>query len=356
MNESCVELIRRLSEAAGPSGFEDEVLAVVREAVPFIGRIEEDSLRNLYLYRKEHAGNKPVLMLDAHADEVGMMVQAVKPNGTLRFLEIGGIAYGSLPSAAVRVRNALGEYIPGVVAMKPPHFMGKDEKLQFDGQSLVIDIGATSREEAEEVFHIRIGEPVVPATRCTFDEKNGLFFGKAFDDRIGVAALIETLRRLDGKDLPCDVVGVISSQEEVGDRGARVAVRRVKPDVALCFEGCPADDTFTEDYLIQTALKKGPMIRHMDRSIICNPRYQRWTMDLAEREGIPLQTAVRAGGGNNGAVINLADHGVPVIVAGIPVRYIHSMNCIAAYQDFDAAAALACAVAEKMTREQIEAF
>ena len=356
MDQNCVELIRRLSDVPGPSGFEDEVLRVVREAVPFIGRIEEDSLRNLYLYRKEHAGNKPVLMLDAHGDEVGMMVQAIKPNGTLRFLEIGGISYGSLPSAAVRVRNALGEYIPGVVAMKPPHFTAAGEKPGLDAQSLVIDIGATSKKEAEEVFHIRIGEPVVPATVCQFDEKNGLFFGKAFDDRIGVAALIEALRRLDGKDLPCDVVGVISSQEEVGDRGIRVAVNHVKPDVAICFEGCPADDTFTEDYMIQTALKKGPMIRHMDRSIICNPRYQRWTMALAEEKQIPLQTSVRAGGGNNGAMINLADGGVPVIVAGIPVRYIHGMNCIAAYDDFEAAAKLGEEIARAMTEEVLQSF
>ena len=356
MDQNCVKLIRRLSDVPGPSGFEDEVLRVVRETVPFIGRIEEDSLRNLYLYRKEHAGNKPVLMLDAHGDEVGMMVQAIKPNGTLRFLEIGGISYGSLPSAAVRVRNALGEYIPGVVAMKPPHFTAAGEKPGLDAQSLVIDIGATSKKEAEEVFHIRIGEPVVPATVCQFDEKNGLFFGKAFDDRIGVAALIEALRRLDGKDLPCDVVGVISSQEEVGDRGIRVAVNHVKPDVAICFEGCPADDTFTEDYMIQTALKKGPMIRHMDRSIICNPRYQRWTMALAEEKQIPLQTSVRAGGGNNGAMINLADGGVPVIVAGIPVRYIHGMNCIAAYDDFEAAAKLGEEIARAMTEEVLQSF
>ena len=355
-DERKVELIKKLSDAPGPSGFEDAVGNVVREECGFLGRIEEDCLRNLYLYRKEHDGNKPVLMLDAHADEVGLMVQAVKPNGTLRFLEIGGWAYGCLPSSAVLVRNALGEYIPGVVAMKPPHFASAGEKPALDASSLVIDIGATSRQEAEEVFHIRTGEPVVPAARCRFDEENGLFFGKAFDDRIGVAALLTTLERLDGLDLPCDVVGVISTQEEVGDRGVKVAVNRVKPDIAICFEGCPADDTFTEDYMIQTALKKGPMIRHMDKSIICNPRFQRYTMAVAKEAGLPLQTAVRAGGGNNGAAINLSGEGVPVIVAGIPVRYIHSMNCIAAYQDFDAAARLAEELIRRIDRSVIQGF
>ena len=355
-DESKVRLIEALSNAPGPSGFEDEVGKVVRSAAGFLGRIEEDSMRNLYLYRKEHAGNKPVIMLDAHADEVGLMVQAIKPNGTLRFLEIGGWAYGCLPSAAVLVRNALGEYIPGVVAMKPPHFATAGEKPALDASSLVIDIGATSKQEAEEVFHIRIGEPVVSASKCHFDEANGLFFGKAFDDRIGVDSLLTTLERLDGQDLPCDIVGVISSQEEVGDRGVKVAVNKVNPDIAICFEGCPADDTFTEEYMIQTAMKKGPMIRHMDKSIICNPRFQRYTMAIAEEVGLPLQTAVRAGGGNNGAAISLSGKGVPVIVMGIPVRYIHSMNCITSYQDFDTAAALVTTLCQKIDESVIGSF
>ena len=355
-----VEIIRRLADAPGPSGFEDEVLKAAREAVADLGcRIEEDHLRNLFIYRREHSGNKPVIMLDAHSDEVGFMIHSIKPNGTLRFVNIGGWALSGLASSKVLVRNAEGRYIPGIIALKPVHFMTAAERAAGGGASsisdLVIDIGARSKEEAAEVFKIRIGEPVVPAVHFEFDEQNDLFFGKAFDCRIGCAALLETLRRLDGLDLPCDVVGVLSSQEEVGERGVKVSVQHVRPAAAICFEGCPADDTFTPDYAIQTALKKGPMFRHMDTSVICSPRLQRLVLDLAAEKGLPVQESVREGGGNDAAFVNTAiENGVPAVVAGVPVRYIHSMNCISSYFDYEATAALVTEVVKALTPEVIE--
>ena len=351
--EENIALIRQLSEAKAPSGFEDEAIAVGREFAQSFADVEEDCLRNLYVTRRENQGNKPVFMLDAHGDEVGMMIHSIKPNGTLRFVTLGRFTPGTLPGSKVWVRNAQGEFIPGVVAAKPPHFMSADEKNRLaDVSDLVIDIGATSAQEAQEEFGIRIGEPAVSAVEFSCDEKRDLLMGKGFDCRIGCAAMLETMKRLTEEELDFDVVGVMSSQEEVGDRGVKVAVEHVKPQVAICFEGCPADDTFTEPYAIQTALKKGPMIRFMDVSMIANPRYMRDTIDLAERLGIPLQASVRTGGGNNGAVINLAGQGVPVIVVGIPVRYIHSHYGISSYQDFQAAVDLAVAVVKEMTLEK----
>ena len=355
-----VTLLGELADAFGPSGFEDDVLAVIRRHGEDLGEIREDKLRNLYIYRKENTGGKPVMMLDAHSDEVGMMVQAIKPNGTLRFLPLGGWNKPSLPGSRVLVRSRRGEYLPGVIAAKPVHFMSDAEQknTNFEIGDLCIDIGASSAEEAVNCFGAAIGEPVSPAPGFRFRGEAGLFFGKGFDCRIGCAALLETLRRLRGKELPFDIVGVFSSQEEVGDRGVQVSVETVKPDVAVCFEGCPADDTFTESWASQTALHRGPMLRYMDRSVICSPRFMRYALELAENasDPIPVQCAVREGGGNNGAVINLAAGGVPVIVAGVPVRYIHSPNCIAAYEDLENTVRLAVRIAESMTKEILASF
>jgi putative aminopeptidase FrvX len=351
-----VKLIKALSDAPGPSGFEDEVLNVVRTALDDICTFEEDKVRNLYIYRKNHSGSKPVLMLDAHGDEVGFMVHSVKPNGTLRFVGLGRMDPRGLAASELLVRNVDGDYIRGIIGLRPPHFSNGNNNSALDLQSFSIDIGARSAQEATEVFKIGIGEPVVPATVCNFDEKFGLFYGKAFDCRIGVAAMIETLRRLDGLELPFDVVGVVSSQEEVGDRGIKVAVNKVKPDIAICFEGCPADDTFTEPYAIQTALKRGPMFRYMDTSVICSPRFQRWVLQVAKEQDIPAQASVREGGGNNGAVINLAGSGVPVVVAGVPVRYIHSMAGITAYEDFENTAKLVSILAKELTPDILSSF
>lgn len=358
MEHSCIDLIRDLSDAFGPSGFEDEVLTQARKHLQGLGEIQEDRLRNLYLYRKENTGHKPVLMLDAHSDEVGFLVHSIKPNGTLRFVTLGSWSKISLAASEVLIRTARGEYIPGIIAAKPPHFMKPAERSGFvpEIQDLVIDVGATSYQEAVEVFGLRIGEPVVPATRFHYDEKRDVLFGKGFDCRIGCAVLIEALRRLEGEDLPCDVVGVLSSQEEVGERGCKVAVNHVKPDIALVLEGCPADDTFTEPYAIQTALKAGPMFRFMDVSVICSPRYQRFVLDLAQKKGLPVQASVREGGGNNAAVINTSFDGIPAVVAGVPVRYIHSMHSMTSYQDFESTVQLVMEVLRSMTEDVIAGF
>ena len=152
MTERELHGIQTLCEANAPSGFEDETVRAARNAIGDVCNVEEDHLRNLYLYRRKNTGNKPVLMLDAHSDEVGFMVHSIRPNGTLRVVQLGGWNRATLPGAAVSVRNRNGEWIPGVIAAKPPHFMSAAEKERMgtpEIRDLAVDIGATSAEEAE---------------------------------------------------------------------------------------------------------------------------------------------------------------------------------------------------------------
>lgn len=355
--QEVIKLIGDLSNANGASGFEDDVLKVLRAYGEGLGDFSEDSLRNLYLRRGGNRGSRPTVQLDAHTDEVSFMVQAIKPNGTLRFIPLGGWVANNVPAHRVRVRNAEGEYLPGVIASKPPHFMSEAERnAPASMDSMVIDIGASSREEAVRDYKIRIGEPVVPDVSFEYLENRGLMIGKAFDCRLGCAAIVETLRSLQGKDLSVDVTGGFSVQEEVGTRGASVTCNTIRPDIAIVFEGCPADDTFTEEYMTQTAIKKGPMLRHIDRRMITNPRFQRYALSLGEKLGIPVQESVRTGGSTNGAPIHLSNAGVPVIVVGLPVRYIHTHHGIAAYSDLENAVKLAKAVIESLNADIIQSF
>ena len=153
-----------------------------------------------------------------------------------------------------------------------------------------------------------------------------------------------------------DIVGACAAQEEVGVRGATVTAQVIKPDIAIVFEGCPADDTCVEEYMVQTAIKRGPMLRHMDARMITNPHYQRYALDLAEKLGIPVQDAVRSAGSTNGAAIHLTEKAVPVIVIGVPVRYAHTHYGISAYADFDNAVKLACEILKRLDEEQIRSF
>ncbi len=355
----CLDMIRDLSNAKGPSGFEDEAVLAARAYAAQAGALEEDCLRNLYIRRERNCG-RPTVMLDAHSDEVGLMVHSVKPTGTLRFVSLGRWSENALVGAKMLVRNALGEWIPGVIAVKPPHFRTQAERAAAGASpaisELVLDVGARSAEEAKADFHIRIGEPIVPDVRFSYDAERDVMLGKAFDCRIGCAALMETMRRVRDMELAVDVIGSLSSQEELGERGCRVAVNKIKPKAAIVFEGCPADDTFTEPYAVQTALKKGPMLRFMDVSMIANPRFQRFALDLAQEWSIPVQASVREGGGNNGACISTALDGVPVIVMGVPVRGIHSTCGITSYYDFEAAVSMAVALLMRLDESVIAGF
>ncbi|MBR3106628.1 MAG: M20/M25/M40 family metallo-hydrolase [Clostridia bacterium] len=352
-----LEMISALSNAFGPSGFEDDVIAIARKLAPKDARLEEDSLRNLYIHRKENTGSRPVVQLDAHSDEVGFMVQAIRPNGTIKFITLGGWVNSNIPAHKVKIRTKDGSLISGVVAAKPPHFMTAEEKTKMPAlDEMSIDVGASSLEEARDSFGIRIAAPVAPDVAFEYDEKHDLMIGKAFDNRLGCAAILAAMEALAGEELSVNIVGAMSSQEEMGTRGANVTARHIKPDIAIVFEGSPADDTVVESWLSQTAVHRGPMLRHIDARMITNPRFQRWTLDLAEELHIPVQEAVRTGGATNGAPIHLSNQGVPCIVIGFPVRYIHSHYGIASLADFENGVKLAVEIIRRLDAKVIGAF
>lgn len=348
-------LIEKLCLARGASGFEDEVIEIARDYCKDFATFEEDSMRNLYIRPNYNEGNGPLVMLDAHSDEVGFMVQAIKPDGTLRFIPIGGWNEKALPSSKVQIRTPSG-YIGGVIAAMPPHLMTPEQRnAPLSYNNLTIDVGAVSDKEAEE-FGIEVGAPVVPLSPFGYDEKHGVLQGKAFDDRLGVAVMLITMKKLAGEKLNVDIVGVVSSQEEVGERGITAATYRVKPSAAICFEGCPADDTSAPSYMVQDGLKRGVMLRHMDATVICTPRFNAFARKVAKENGVKVQMAVRSGGGNNGAYIISSNGATPVIVAGVPVRYIHTFNCIAAMEDVESDVNLGVALCKALTDKIIKSF
>ena len=361
-----LKLLKEITTAFGPAGFEDEVVTTAKTFVT--GTTFEDSTRNLYInlpaeeaskkyYEARPARTKPRIMIDAHLDEVGMMVQHVKPNGTIGFLPLAGFVPAALVAQKVSIKNTDGELIRGVVVSKPPHFTKATDKKDLAIEDLSIDVGSTSKEETETLFKIRQGCPIAPSTDFEYNEKTDIMLAKAFDCRVGVAAAIEVMNWATTNATPnIEVVGALSAQEEIGLRGAKVTANRVAPDIAIAFEGTPADDTVAESYMIQTALKKGPMLRHVDNSMITNPRYQKFALDLAKKLGIPVQDAVRSGGGTNGDAIHLTGYGIPTIVIGIPVRYVHTNHSYACFSDYKNAIKLAQEVIQALNEEVIGSF
>jgi putative aminopeptidase FrvX len=221
---------------------------------------------------------------------------------------------------------------------------------------MVIDVGAGSAGEIQEEYQIPLAAPVVPDVRFEYNEKHDTMMGKAFDNRLGCAALIAALDALKDKKPGVSITGAFAAQEEVGLRGATVTAQAVQPDIAISFEGCPADDTVVDSYAVQTALRKGPMLRHIDTMMITNPRFQALALSVAREKNIPVQEAVRSGGSTNGRVIHLSGKAVPVIVIGIPVRYAHTHYGISSYADFENAVKLACEVIQRLDEKTIGGF
>lgn len=358
MNDiALIESIKRLSDANGISGFEDEVLEIIREEGKDFGTFSEDSLRNLYLHRKGHLEGQPTIQLNAHTDEVGFMVRAIRPDGMIEFIPIGGWIANNIPAHLVRIRNQEGKYIPAVVASKPPHYMSEAERREpLEIANLVLDVGAANAEEVRNEFQIGLGAPIVPEATCTYDEKHDVFFGKAFDCRIGCAALLATLKHLDQSELPLNLVGDFASQEEVGLRGSLVSSQVIKADAAIVFEGSPADDVHVSEYLAQTRLKHGPMLRHIDSRMITNPRFQRFALDIASQNKIAVQEGVRHSGATNAGAIHLSNHGIPTIVIGIPVRYAHTHYGVSSLFDVKEAIRLSSEIIKHLTADIIASF
>lgn len=352
-----INMIGELTNTFGAPGFEDEVMEKIKKEVNFLSA-ERDSINNLYIGLGEKDSAVPTVALDCHTDEVGFIVENINRNGSISFLTLGGWHVGNVPASAVVIKNNKGEYIKGVVTSKPPHFMTDEEKNRLPKMSeLTIDIGTSSYEETVELYGIEVGNPIVPDVSFVYDEKIGIMRAKAFDNRLGCAASIEVLKAVKNNGIKnVNVVGAFASQEEVGLRGAQVAAYRVKPDFAIVFEGSPADDSFKEGTASHGALKKGVQLRVVDGAMISNPRVLKFARDIADKKGIKYQMIAREKGSTNGGKYHISETGIPVLVLGIPTRYIHTHYSYASIDDLTAAISLAVEVIKELNKDIIKSF
>lgn len=351
------ELIAALTNAKGISGFEKDVL---REAKKWIApelSVRVAGLSNMYIER-DHSSDSdklPTLLLDAHTDELGFMVQAITSKGLLKVVPIGSWDPRNIPAHSVLVKAEKG-WIKGVFASKPPHFMTEEEKKQgISIDKLLIDVGAVNREEAVAIFGVSVGAPVVPDVETCVLAKTRLM-GKAFDNRMGCALVIDLMNHFKDKPLGVRLVGSLSAQEEVGTRGAKVASYDLRPDMAIVFEGTPADDGFTDSCEIQGGIGLGCQIRHRDASMISHPEMTALAIDLAKSQKINYQEAVRTGGGTDGGVYHMANQGIPCVVLGVPVRYAHTHFGISDYLDYESAFNWGVALIEALNQEHLKQF
>ena len=343
-------LIERLTLASGLPGFEDDIAAIFSEELGGVSPslpIVRDGIGNTLCYVNPAPGfgleaegaaaasSGVRIVLAAHMDEIGFIVSEIEPNGFLRLHNLGGWNPVTLPSSPVEVLTSSGSRVPGIIGNISPHFL-KDRRSDVpEIPELFLDIGAVSAAEAAEIYAVSLGDPVVPVTSWNNNPATGCMMSKAFDDRIGVAALIEVGRRLaEHSDLENHVCLAATVQEEVGTRGAAVLANYCGADMAIIVEGAPADDVPGGPAQPQTALRRGAHVRIFDPTMIPDRTLLAQLRGIAAEHSIRIQEAVRRAGGTDGREIHLAGKGIPSVVTGVPVRYAHSHNCMASLDDF----------------------
>lgn len=351
-----LKIIEDLSNAFGPSGFEEEVVSAIKKHCVGMN-LRNDAMHNVYATFGGKSG-RPVFMLDAHSDECGFMVQAIQENGMLSIITLGGFHMTNLPAHPVIVRNSEGKKFRGMTTSKPVHFLTAAQKADnsLAIEDIFVDVGACSRKEVVETFKIQVGDPIMPDVTFEYHEDNGVCFGKAFDNRLGCMCIIETMKALmkEKDQLAVDVVGAFASQEEVGTRGVTVTAQQVKPDLAIVFEGSPADDFYFRPGIAQCVMKNGVQIRHMDNSYVSNPEFIKYAHEIGDTREIKYQDAVRRGGSTDAGKISLTYQAVPVLVLGIPSRYVHTHYNFCAKEDIQATVDMAVQVIKGLDEEKIK--
>ncbi len=305
-----IELIKKLTEAWGPSGYEHQIRKLIQEEVADLAdEIHVDPLGNLIC--KVGSGGKKI-MVAAHMDEIGVMANYREPTtGYLRFTNIGGLLHNSLHGNRVRFENGT----IGVIGVHDA--FGSSRRNLPDLDNFYIDVDAADDSEAVEV-----GSPA--GFWRQMDVRGNRIVAKSLDDRIGCVVAIETMRRLK-KKAPNEIYFVFTVQEEVGVRGARTAAYGIAPDIGISLDVTATGDEI-KNRKMTVRLGDGAAIKVQDSGHIVPRKIVDWMIGRATSDNIPHQLEVLTGGSTDAAAIHISRAGVPSGCISIPCRFIHTTS------------------------------
>jgi putative aminopeptidase FrvX len=344
------QFLSELTNAHGPSGFEDNVRALLVNAwQPYLTHLKTDPMGNLTGELKGSNQNRVLLM--AHMDEVGFMVSHIEDNGLVRIQMLGGLDDNVLAAQRYKILTAKGA-VNAYSGIESVHIIPKNKRDKLiKKESLFLDIGASSKAEAIKMG-VHPGLAVSPASEFTSLTKTR-FLAKALDDRIGLSVLTDVMKGL--KDNKNNVFFAATVQEEVGLRGADVIYNQTKPDIAINLEIGIASD-FPLHFGVRSSeirLGKGPTLFVYDASLIPNQAMLHWVEKVAKSAHIAFQYEVEPGYGEDAAKIQTKGHGVPVINIGVPVRYAHQQAGVFDANDYREAVKLVKALIQHYNQNSL---
>ena len=321
LKEQLKEMLAELTIIPGISGQEMLVVKELRDRFEKVSdHVEVDGFGNIFAVKRGKPGG-PSLMIAAHSDEIGAMVKSIEKSGYIRLEKVGGTLDPLLLGRKVRVNAHLG-----VVGVKAGHLQSPEERTKVvSSNNLYIDVGAGSDQEVKEMG-IKIGDPIVYVSELESMSNPDRVVGKAVDDRIGCAVLLKLFERLADTELEGDLYAVITVQEEVGLRGARVATYKLNPDYAIALDTIPSGDTPDIDTNKELPIRigHGPVFPLLAgggaRGNIMHPGFKNFLIDVAEEAGVPYQLATFSGGTTDISAIHLEREGILSGAVTMPLR------------------------------------
>jgi len=352
--DKTLTMLKDLTDAKAISGHEKEARDVMERYIkPYADEVFTDNLGSL-IAKKTGSADGPKIMIAGHLDEVGFMVTRIDDKGFIYFQTIGGWWSQVMLAQRVTIMTSEGD-VTGIIGSKPPHILSAEaRKKPVEIKDMFIDIGATSKEEAQK-FGVRPGDSVVPYFEFTPLKNDKMLLAKAWDNRIGCAIAIEVLKQLKGTDHPNIVYGVGTVQEEVGLRGAKTAAHLIEPDIAFGVDvGIAGDTPGVSPQEADSKLGEGPQLVLYDASMISHKGVRDFIVGIADELEIPYQYTSMAGGGTDSGAIHVSHNGVPTMSITIATRYIHSHAAILHRDDFDNTVKLLVEAIKRLDNEKVK--
>ena len=368
-----VKILEEWVNAFGPSGFERDVAVLVKEYMePMADEVLQDRTGSV-IFRKGDKG--PKIMLAGHIDEIGFIISGISKEGFLTFNQLGGWWDQVLLGQRVEIRVRDGTLIMGIICSKPPHVLSADDRSKVvTKDNMFIDVGCKNQKEAK-ALGISIGDPVVPYAKFELikrkqfikDEETGkkkerdatLAVAKAFDDRIGTFIISEVFKKIKEEDikLPNQLYGVATVQEEVGLRGARTSAQMIQPDIGIALEvDISGDVPGVKETQAPAKMSEGPSILAADGSMLANPYFRHFVLDIAKEVGINVQDSILFRGGTDAGVMHTTGAGCPSLVFGIATRHIHSHYGILDMDDVEKCVDLLIEVIKRLDQKTVDSF
>jgi endoglucanase len=315
-------------------------------------KVAEVSYDNLGSIIAKQGTKGPKVMVAGHMDEVGFIVTTLTDEGYVKFTPAGGWWSQVMLAQTFQITLASGEKILGTIGAKAPHILTEEErKKPVEMKDMFLDIGVASKEEAIQKG-IQPGLMMTPYIKTVALSNPQYLLGKAFDNRVGCAAVLDVADHFKKHPLKVELYGVGTVQEEVGLRGAQTSAYQITPDI-----GIAVDTTISYDFpggSKETELGKGPAIMIKDSSMIGHKGLRDFVIDIAQKEKIPVQLTSLLRGGTDGGQMHLAKTGAPTIALCLPVRYLHTHTSMIHQEDYDHLVKLIIAIINALDEETVQ--